>query len=214
MPRTHYPRFDPALRIAVLTPNLTLRQMLRRMCNCRAVAADVPVLRSLAEAVESGKAALRPVDAAVIAFTGIKHGELTVLERDLFWRVFQVPVFEQFLAPDGRILAMECDAHDGPHLLDSNSPIPGFRAFLDHTPCACGNRHPRLSRLERLEHPPGHIQGDKVDRRAKILVRIRFDSGPFAIRVRIRRLNGGTSTAVPAHVHNDRDREGQLAGVA
>jgi hypothetical protein len=151
MPRTHYPSYDPALRIAVLTPDLPLSQVRRRMSKCRALAAGVPLLRSLAEAIESGNLTLPRVDAAVVAFTGIYHGELTALERDLFWRVFQVPVFEQLLSPDGRILAVECDAHDGMHLLEADAPLPGFRAFLDTTPCGCGNSQPRLSRLERLD---------------------------------------------------------------
>ena len=148
--RMQYPSYDPALRIAVLTPDLALRQIRRRVGKCRVLAATVPLLRSLAEAVESGSVTLPPVEAAIVAFTGICHGELTALERDLFWRVFQVPVFEQFLSPDGRVLAMECDAHDGLHLLDPNAPLPGFRAFLDTAPCGCGNSHPRLSRFVRL----------------------------------------------------------------
>jgi hypothetical protein len=150
MPRTHYPSYDPALRIAVLTPDLSPGQIQRRMSKCRVIAAAAPQLRALAEAVEAGSLTLPRVDAAVIAFTGIYHGELTALERDLFWRVFQVPVFEQFLSPDGRILAMECDAHDGLHLLDLEAPLPGYRAFLNNTPCGCGNSQPRLSRFERL----------------------------------------------------------------
>jgi hypothetical protein len=151
MLRSDVPSFDPALRIAVLTPNLTFRQILQRARKCRAIAGSVPVLREVAEAVAEGRLALGPVEAAVIAFTGIRHGELTELERDLFWRVFQVPVFEQFLASDGRVLAMECDAHEGLHLLEPDAPLPGFRARLDTAPCGCGNAHPRLIRLERLE---------------------------------------------------------------
>src|SRR5690242_19002024 len=135
MPRTHYPSFDPALRIAILTPDLSPRQIVRRMRASRAIAGAVPFLRSLAEGVESGRVTLPAVGAAVVAFTGTCHGELTALERDLFWRVFQVPVFEQFLAPDGRVMAMECDAHDGLHLLDRDAPLTGFSAFLDRTPC-------------------------------------------------------------------------------
>jgi hypothetical protein len=151
MHRLRHPAFDPALRIAVLTPDLTCRQILRKTCRARAIAGSLPVLRALAESVGAGSLVLPPVEAAVVAFTGILHGELTELERDLFWRVFQVPVFEQFLAPDGHLLAMECDAHDGLHLLDPDAPLPGFRALLDATPCGCGNPHPRLLRLERLE---------------------------------------------------------------
>src|SRR5690242_19386977 len=111
MPRTHYPSYDPALRIAVLTPDLDIPRIRRQMSRSRAVAATAVLLRQLAEAVEAGAATLPPVDAAVIVLTGICHGELSALERDLFWRVFQVPVFEQFVSAEGRILAMECDAH-------------------------------------------------------------------------------------------------------
>ena len=150
MARTTYPSYSAALRIAVLTPDLTHHQIRRRMSRARAVAATVAVLRPLAEAVESGRLTIPAIEAAVIVLTGIYHGELTALERDLFWRVFQVPVFEQFLSPDGRILAMECDAHDGLHLLDLEAPLPGYRAFLNNTPCGCGNSQPRLSRFERL----------------------------------------------------------------
>ena len=179
MHRVRYPSYDPALRIAVLTPDLNLRQTRRRIRGARAVAGAAVVLRQLAEAVLEGST-LPPIDAAVIVFTGICHGELTVLERDLFWRVFQVPVFEQFLAPDGRILATECDAHEGLHLLDPDAPLPGFRAFLETAPCGCGNPHPRVTGLERLDPPasaasrPGppvpaqiHEYGDEQDEQVR-----------------------------------------------
>jgi hypothetical protein len=159
MPHKHHPRFDPALRIAVLTPEMPAAQILKTMRGARAIAAKVSVLRSLAEAVESASMAMPRVEAAVVAFTGICHGELTVLERDLFWRVFQVPVFEQLLARDGRVMAMECDAHDGLHVLDPAAPLDGYSAILDATPCGCGNRQPRLTALTRLAEltPPAVI---------------------------------------------------------
>src|SRR5689334_13580016 len=113
MARTHFPSYHPDLRIAVLTPDLGIRRIRCRMKRARAIAATAVVLRRLAEAVEYGAVTLPPIDAAIIVFTGICHGELTALERDLFWRVFQVPVFQQLLSPEGRVLAMECDAHDG-----------------------------------------------------------------------------------------------------
>ena len=151
MPHIHYPRFDPALRIAVLTPNLSAAQLQKKMQAARVIASTPAVLRALAEAAVSGRMKLPAVEAAVVAFTGIGHGGLTELERDLFWRVFQVPVFEQLLAPDGRVMAMECDAHDGLHLLDEDAPLEGYRALLDHTPCGCGNAQPRLAHLKPLQ---------------------------------------------------------------
>jgi hypothetical protein len=152
--------FPVALRIAVLTPEMSFRQIQRRMRRARVIAAAAPVLRSLAEAVESRRVTLPPIAAAVVAFTGICHGELTALERDLFWRVFQVPVFEQLLAPDGRVMAMECDAHEGLHLLDADAPLEGYCAVLDRTPCGCGNPQPRLAGLQRLGNltPPAMIR--------------------------------------------------------
>jgi hypothetical protein len=187
MPHPGYPIFDPALRIGVLTPGLSLRRLLRRVRKCRAIAASVPLLRSLAADVESGSLVLPPVEAAVIAFTGIRHGELTELERDLFWRVFQVPVFEQLLAPDGRLIATECDAHDGLHLLDPDAPLTGWRALVDVTPCACGSRQPRLVRCERLRVPSGAAPSD----------------APSVI-----------SAAVPAHIDDDRDDQYEQVGPA
>ena len=153
--RASYPHYHPALRIAVLTPDLSLRQIARKTRRCRVVAASVPVLRWLSQAIETGALVLPPSQAAVVAFTGVRHDELTELERDRFWRVFQAPVFEQLLSPEGRILAMECDAHDGLHVLDQQAPLIGLRAFLDRTPCGCGNRHPRLKRIQMLDQTPG-----------------------------------------------------------
>ena len=134
----------PATRIALLTPDLDIRQLRRLLNRSWAVAGGVALLRRLANAVESGGLTLPPIEAAVIVLTGISHGELTALERDLFWRVFQVPVFEQFLSPDARVLAMECDAHEGLHVLEPKALPPGYRAVLQTTPCGCGDPHPRL----------------------------------------------------------------------
>src|SRR5262245_30584856 len=153
MARTAYPSYSAALRIAVLSPDLTHQEIRRRMSRARAVAATVAVLRPLAEAVESGRLTMPAIEAAVIVLTGISHGELTALERDLFWRVFQVPVFEQLVSAEGRILAMECDAHEGLHVLDPKTPLPGCRNLLETSPCGCGNPHPRLSWEDRMASP-------------------------------------------------------------
>jgi hypothetical protein len=41
---------------------------------------------------------------------------LTQSERDWFWRVFGLPVFEQVIGKRGRLLATECEAHNGMHV--------------------------------------------------------------------------------------------------
>jgi hypothetical protein len=150
--RFRYPSYDRGLRIAVLIPGLSIGGMRRRTRNCRVVAATVPVLIRLAEAVESGAIQLPP-QAGVIAYTGAGRAELTELERDQFWRAFQAPLFEHLLSPEGATLAMECDAHDGMHLLDPSAPLSGLRARLDTTACGCGNWHPRLRGIEPLDRP-------------------------------------------------------------
>jgi hypothetical protein len=147
MLRIHHPRFEPVSRVAVLTPELSVRQIQRRMRSARVIAAAAPLLRSLALAIEAGRMVLPAVEAAVVAFTGASHGQLTEMERDLFWRVFQVPVFEQLLAPDGHVIAMECDAHDGLHVVDPAS-LAGVSDNLDRNSCGCGNVQPRLKRLD------------------------------------------------------------------
>jgi len=64
---------------------------------------------------------------------------LTQEDRDRFWRAFGVPLFEQYLNERNEVLAAECDAHGGLHVVRGCLDLP-----LDHTPCSCGNRAPRL----------------------------------------------------------------------
>jgi hypothetical protein len=60
-------------------------------------------------------------------------------DRDRLWRLFGVPVFEQYLNERNEVLAMECDAHSGLHV------VRGFLdSALDATLCCCGNPAPRL----------------------------------------------------------------------
>jgi hypothetical protein len=61
-----------------------------------------------------------------------------------------VPIFEQYLSPKNRLLASECDAHQGLHVV---SGCEGFR--LEHDTCACGNPAPRLIRGSRIEELAG-----------------------------------------------------------
>jgi hypothetical protein len=113
------------------------------------VAGPVEALVALAAALAAGEMSLRyPLD-AVLAFTGSRHGKLTDLERDLFWRVFRAPVFEQFHGPNGRLVAMECQAHAGLHLFGKNPAADGLNTAVDATLCGCGAISPRLKRLAR-----------------------------------------------------------------
>ncbi|MBI4903445.1 MAG: hypothetical protein HY820_07415 [Acidobacteria bacterium] len=138
-----------------------------------------PRLRLLAELILEGRLRLPSVKAAVIAFTGLKHGCLRPEDRDLFWQAFQVPVFEQFLGFSRELLAWECEAHDGLHIAEDNAvvetaPRTGellltclacdeysllrlgseMTARIVKSACGCGMDTPRLMGLRRLAKPP------------------------------------------------------------
>jgi hypothetical protein len=133
-----------------------------------AVAAPVARLKELAQSVMAGEIPPPLLQHAVIAFTGVRHGLLSEEDRDLFWRAFRVPVFEQLLGLGGELLAWECEAHDGLHTVAENVVVEssrselvltsldclgmpalrlasGFTAALDRRPCACGHGALRLA---------------------------------------------------------------------
>ncbi|MEP6961801.1 MAG: hypothetical protein ABI995_06980 [Acidobacteriota bacterium] len=68
---------------------------------------------------------------------------LTTADRDRLWRAFRVPIFEQIVGPSGELLAAECEAHDGLHW--QTLAMPQDHYAIDQTPCACGQRTPRVS---------------------------------------------------------------------
>jgi hypothetical protein len=144
-----------------------------------AVAASVGVLRMLAKGIASGRGRLPSLKDALIAFTGPWAGGLLQEEdRDLFWRVFQVPVFEQHLGPDGRVVAWECEAHRGLHLLTTRAVVedpdhhqllvtsltdlrrPAVRlrtrlaASISGDACPCGDTSPKLLELRKAAGSP------------------------------------------------------------
>jgi len=82
---------------------------------------------------------------AVIVFTYEGQAGLADEDRELFWKAFGVPVFEQRLGPGNELLAMECDAHAGLHVVGDFSNLR-----LDRNSCACGNPAPRLSLPPRI----------------------------------------------------------------
>lgn len=103
------------------------------------IAAPVGRLRELARTPEQQQY-------PVVAFTGPEYGWLTSADRDLFWEAFGVTVFEQ-LVLDGRVIAEECEAHDGLHLniaSSRNIDVAGLGFALTPDACACGKATPRL----------------------------------------------------------------------
>lgn len=68
---------------------------------------------------------------------------LTSSDRDVLWRRFRVPVFEQIIGREGVLLAAECEAHDGLHVEGAAGDwTSAYR--MEISPCACGKKAPRL----------------------------------------------------------------------
>jgi len=82
---------------------------------------------------------------SVVVLTSNDDATLSDADREFLWSAFGVPVFEQQLGPDNELLAAECDAHSGMHLVGD---FPTLRR--DKNTCACGNPAPRLPRRARI----------------------------------------------------------------
>jgi hypothetical protein len=108
------------------------------------LAAPVSELRRIAARVSTRRVALPSLDYAVVAFTGAGQPLLGDGDRDFLWRVFQVPVFEQYLSASGRTLAVECDAHDGLHIVPWREDSAELPRLVETTRCPCGQPGPRL----------------------------------------------------------------------
>ena len=80
---------------------------------------------------------------ASIVFSYHVHERLSDPDRDWLWRAFGVPVYEQILGPANNLLAAECDAHNGLHVMGE---LPGVDLELE--PCGCGSSVPRLMQTQ------------------------------------------------------------------
>ncbi len=117
------------------------------------IAASVEELRRLLHERAAGLETLRH---AVIALTFEGQPGLSSWERELFWRAWGVPLFEQYWSSaGGELLAGECEAHQGLHIAPSRAKAmltrPGHE--LHNGPCGCGSPTPRLVSLESLQLP-------------------------------------------------------------
>ena len=143
-----------------------------------ALAAPSDTIRALAHSIKEGEIQWKPLRQALIVFNDVVRGSLTEEDRDYFWKVFQVPVFEQFRGFAGELLAQECEAHEGMHLQQQNVIVetepdgqllfsflrnprtPLFRMATNLTgrlavgPCDCGATTPRLLDVRRRTATP------------------------------------------------------------
>jgi hypothetical protein len=74
-------------------------------------------------------------------------------DRDALWSAFRVPVFEQVIGKSGKLLAAECEAHDGLHMVSPDLPFAG--ESIHDSLCPCGRKTARI----------GITQGAALERR-------------------------------------------------
>jgi hypothetical protein len=165
------PGFEQTSRVKVMAQSWS--KHLKRF-GASALAAPLTVLREVATAVETGRQEIQGLKHFVIPFTGGEQGELAEEDRERFWRVFQVPLFEQRLGFDGCVVAYECEAHSGLHILPERAAFeeaedsevlltsltdlryPTLRigtrlgGSIQHECCECGNAAARLVGLNPL----------------------------------------------------------------
>lgn len=140
---------DPMPRTAILAPGFQETKLARVFPTGWNEAANRFQPTSIAGPPEQlrrlARQGVRPQH-SVIALTYDGQEALTPADRELFWKTFGVPVFEQLLSAGNELIAMECDAHDGLHLVGDFQHLKAGRST-----CACGNPAPRMARQRRIE---------------------------------------------------------------
>jgi len=135
-----YP-IPPAPRTAVLAPWFRPEGLVRVFLGWTREAqefAPEAVAATLAECEELARIGVPSLSHALIVLEFEGGPYLTEPHRERFWDVFRVPVFEQIIAGDGRLLAAECEAHCGLHVESLWT-----REDIEVSPCACGRKTPR-----------------------------------------------------------------------
>lgn len=181
--RAQYP-LEPAPRLAIVAGGFVENQ--NTLCfphgwchslrdfRPEAIAGPVSAMRRLATSVFNRGAHFPHLKRPILVYSGFGFSGVELLtdeDRELLWKAFHVPIYEQFLGLGKEVLATECDAHQGMHwelsralvqksidqelivtsLVNLASPIPklatGLHADLSFEPCPCGHTGPRLMAL-------------------------------------------------------------------
>jgi phenylacetate-coenzyme A ligase PaaK-like adenylate-forming protein len=116
---------DPKVRIAQLTETppfegveafIPERWLELERYRPHVILGNTADLQRLAEQVDLGMVDLTCVNHAVVALTACGASPLSDVLRVVLWQSLGVPIFELYIGPDHRLLAYECEAHDGWHL--------------------------------------------------------------------------------------------------
>jgi hypothetical protein len=117
-----------------------------------ALVAPLDLALSLADRKRRGILTLPSVSTAIVVLTSCEDSPLTDDHRDLLWRAWGVPVFEQLRGPDGTVIARECEVHDGLHIVLLQDQLPrgvvtnAAELEIVSEVCECGMETPRLRR--------------------------------------------------------------------
>jgi hypothetical protein len=149
-----------------------------------ALVCPLDVALSLADQRRRGLLDLPSLNTAIIVITSLEDSALEDHHRDLLWRAFGVPVFEQLRGLEGKIIARECEVHDGlhvteasvtPHLEDYELVLmrlsgtqdrlittrTGVSAEIVNEHCECGAETPRLRKLIPLHRKTAAAAGGR-----------------------------------------------------
>jgi hypothetical protein len=96
----------------------------------------------LAQQKMRGALTLASLRLALVVLTGADEDVLAEHHRDLLWRAFGVPVFEQWRDGEGAVAARECEVHDGLHLAAGAVPPVHCEVVTGH--CECGAETARM----------------------------------------------------------------------
>jgi hypothetical protein len=142
-----YP-IKPVPRTAVLMPGFRSKGSVRVFAEgwCAAAARYDPqaIAGTLAQFEAIAATRFSPTH-ALIVLGRWEDARVTEADRDLLWTRFGVPLFEQIMADDSSLLAAECEAHQGLHILGGLDRAMAS-GVIDESPCACGQASPRWTR--------------------------------------------------------------------
>jgi hypothetical protein len=111
-----------------------------------ALVAPLDLALSLADRKRRGMLDLPSVCTAIVVLTSCEDSPLIDDYRDLLWRAWGVPVFEQLRGADGTVIARECEVHDGLHLVGNSLGYNSAELEVVSEVCECGAESPRLRR--------------------------------------------------------------------
>ena len=140
----------PAPRTAVLVPwfhesvltNRPLRVFPHGWSVDAAAFAPAAVAGTLEQLNALAREGIPSLTHSIIVLWRPEQKRMSDADRDGLWTAFRVPVFEQVIGKSGKLLAAECEAHDGLHVASPDLPLQG--EVLDDSLCPCGRKSSRI----------------------------------------------------------------------